>query len=326
MMGSPINIVCVIPVYNDWKSFRLLVAEIFDIFKKKAEYSVRVIAVDDASSLRADFASTKSPDAETVDFNANLQILRLKINVGHQRAIAIGLQYVNSEITDADFVVVLDADGEDKPVDIPMLVEKCEELGRDSIVFAQRKKRQESLSFKFGYRIFRACFYILTGKKLRFGNFSCIPRFLLKRVVTLENIWNHYSGAIVQSRIPYEKILIDRGKRYEGRSKMTSVGLILHGLSAISVHFDLLSVRILKLSAYGVLICVSAMLVVLYYKFFTDLAIPGWASSLILIFFTIILQLSSVTLIVLLMQLSSRKNVKAPDEKIYKQFLTENIS
>ena len=99
--------------------------------------------------------------------------------------------------------------------------------------------------------------------------------------------------------------------------------LIIHGLSSIAVYFDFLSLRILRYSLYGIGICFVSVVYILYQKLFTDNAIPGWASSLILIISGIILQLFSVTLIVLLLQLSSRKNISAPNPKIYKDFIDE---
>ena len=141
------------------------------------------------------------------------------------------------------------------------------------------------------------------------------------KVVHQNNIWNHYSGGIIQSKIPFEKVLLDRGKRYKGSSKMNFNSLIIHGLSSIAVYFDFLSLRILRFSLYGMAICFVSVLYILYQKLFTNTAISGWASSLILIISGIILQLFSVTLIVLLLQLSSRKNIIAPNSKIYLEFI-----
>ncbi len=102
--------------------------------------------------------------------------------------------------------------------------------------------------------------------------------------------------------------------------------LIVYGLSSISVYFDFLSIRILRYSLYGIGICTISVLYILYQKLFTDNAIPGWASSLTLIILGIILQLFSVTLIVLLLQLSSRKNISAPDSKIYLDFIENKLN
>jgi hypothetical protein len=218
----------------------------------------------------------------------------------------------------------MDCDGEDKPEDILLLIEKAIVEDSKKIIFAQRKKRQESILFKTGYFFYKYLFYFLTGQKINFGNFSVIPKKLLGKVVHQNNIWNHYSGGIIQSKIPFDKVLLDRGKRYHGVSKMNFNNLIIHGLSSIAVYFDFLSLRILRYSLYGIGLCFISVMYIFYQKMFTNNAIPGWASSLILIISGIILQLFSVTLIVLLLQLSSRKNINAPNPKIYLDFI-ENI-
>lgn len=309
------NIYCLTPIYNDWESFAVLIQEIDKLKKNLDSYNFFVVAVNDGSTEDL---------PKNFDFkNISATVLNLKINIGHQRAIAVGLQYIYNEVSDYDFVVVMDSDGEDKPQDIKELVNKVEQEKEKKIIFAQRKKRQESTFFKVGYFFYKYLFYFLTGQKISFGNFSVIPRKLLSKVVHQNNIWNHYSGGIIQSKIPFEKVLLDRGKRYKGVSKMNFNSLIIHGLSSIAVYFDFLSLRILRYSLYGIGICFVSVMYIMFQKLFTDNAIPGWASSLILIISGIILQLFSVTLIVLLLQLSSRKNISAPDSKIYKYFIED---
>jgi len=315
-MSRTNKIYCITPVFNDWESFTILVANLKKIQQQYVDlFTFTIVVVNDGSS----------EERVTVDFGLPLTILNLKTNIGHQRALAVGLQYVYNEIKEqADYVVVLDSDGEDKPEDIKLLFEKAAKENSTKIIFAQRNKRQESLIFKLGYFFYKYLFYFLTGQTINFGNFSIIPIKLLGKVVHQSNIWNHYSGGIIQSKIPFDKILLDRGKRYKGVSKMNFNSLVLHGLSSIAVYFDQLSIKILKLSLGGIVVCFLSVVYILGEKLFTDFAIPGWASSLILIISGIILQLFSVTLIVLLLQLSTRKNVTAPDAKIYLDFI-ENI-
>jgi hypothetical protein len=308
------NIYCLTPVFNDWESFSVLINEISKEAIELKNYNFHIVAVNDGSS----------EEYSNLLNNESIKILNLKINIGHQRAIAVGLQYIYNEIDNYDYVVVMDSDGEDIPSHIKCLVEKAEQNDSKKIIFAQRKKRQESLIFKTGYYFYKHIFYFLTGQKINFGNFSIIPKDLLGKVVHQSNIWNHYSGGIIQSKIPFDKVLLDRGKRYAGVSKMNFNNLVLHGLSSIAVYFDYLSLKILRYSIYGIFICSISVGIVLFKKFITNTAIPGWASSLIFIISSIILQLFSVTLIVLLMQLSSRKNVIAPNSKIYKEFIEEN--
>lgn len=312
-MSNLKKVYCLTPVYNDWESFTILSEHINELKNKySTQYLFTIIAVNDGSTEERNTA---------LSVGVPIKILNLKVNIGHQRAIAVGLQYIYNEIHNNDYVVVMDSDGEDKPNDIILLIEDAIKEKDKKIVFAQRKKRQESIAFKIGYFFYRYLFYFLTGQKISFGNFSIIPKSLLGKVVHQNNIWNHYSGGIIQSRIPFTKILLDRGKRFKGVSKMNSNGLIIHGLSSIAVYFDFLSLRILRCSLYGIILCFISVVFILYQKLFTDSAVPGWASSLILIISGIILQLFSVTLIVLLLQLSSRKNISAPNAKIYLDFI-----
>jgi hypothetical protein len=307
-------IYCVTPVYNDWESFSELYSNTLVVQEEiKDKYVLEFIIVNDGSSEKSNIQSS----------TINITVLNLKINIGHQRAIAVGLQYVYNEIDDAFAVLVLDSDGEDKPEHINDLLSKAIDSNFTKIIFAERNKRQESITFKTGYFFYKYLFKFLTGQKISFGNFSLIPMNLLSKVVHQNNIWNHYSGGILQSKIPFDKVLLDRGKRYQGVSKMNFNNLVIHGLSSIAVYFDYLSIRILKLSLYGIVLCFISVLYILFQKLFTDNAIPGWASSLILIISGIILQLFSVTLIVLLLQLSSRKHINAPNPKIYKDFIQD---
>lgn len=308
------NIYCLAPVFNDWESFSILIDNIKSLQKKHSDqYIFSIISINDGSTEEVAITSSES--------EMEILVLNLKVNVGHQRAIAVGLQYIYNEINNADFVVVMDSDGEDNPDDIVALLDSSKHHKDSKIIFAQRKKRQESTFFKIGYFFYKYLFYFLSGQKISFGNFSLIPKKLLGKVVHQNNIWNHYSGGIIQSKIPFDKVQIDRGKRYKGVSKMNFNSLILHGLSSISVYFDFLSLRILRYSIYGILLCFISVSYILYQKMFTHNAIPGWASSLIFIISGIILQLFSVTLIVLLLQLSSRKNINAPDVTIYLDFI-----
>ncbi|WP_298117740.1 glycosyltransferase [Flavobacterium sp.] len=307
------KVYCLTPVFNDWDSLNVLTTQIEKIQTKNFNISFSIIVVNDGSTEENKFVIKNKFVDQT--------ILNLKINIGHQRAIAVGLQYIYNETKDYDYVVVMDCDGEDKPEDILLLLEKGIVEDSKKIIFAQRKKRQESVLFKTGYFFYKYLFYFLTGQKINFGNFSLIPKTLLGKVVHQNNIWNHYSGGIIQSKISFDKVLLDRGKRYHGVSKMNFNNLIIHGLSSIAVYFDFLSLRILRYSLYGIGLCFISVMYIFYQKMFTNNAIPGWASSLILIISGIILQLFSVTLIVLLLQLSSRKNINAPNPKIYLDFI-----
>jgi glycosyltransferase involved in cell wall biosynthesis len=186
------------PVFNDWESFNVLINHVEKLQKIYLnKYVFVIIAVNDGST---DLQISKA-------IKSNITTLNLKVNIGYQRAIAVGLQYIYNELERKDFIVVMDSDGEDRPEDIITLIEKAPKQDNKKIIFAQRQKRLESFLFKIGHIIYKKLFHFLAGQKIYFGNFSVILDALLLKVVHQNNIWNHFSGGIIQSEIPFDKVL-----------------------------------------------------------------------------------------------------------------------
>ncbi|WP_370477425.1 glycosyltransferase [Tamlana flava] len=313
---KPNEVICLTPVFNDWESLSILLSDIEKQAALNNEYKFRAIVINDGS--------TEPMTKKILEKNIDVEVINLKLNIGHQRAIAVGLQYISNEIVKelkikgiSGHVVVLDGDGEDKPSDIMSMVQKA----NNEIVFAKRVKRSEGIRFKIGYYFYKLIFKLLTGKAINYGNFSAIPFSLIKNVALLPNIWNHYAGSIVESRIKFSSYPTERGNRYAGKSKMNTMNLIIHGFSSISIYFDRLCFRVLKFSFISILLCSALISFVLYSRLFTDNAIPGWASSLILIALSIVVQLFSVTFIILLFQLSTRRAISPPNKKLYLDFI-----
>jgi hypothetical protein len=222
-------VLILIPVFNDWAA---------------AGRDARVLLVDDGSS-EPPGADLGSPAPTRL---REIEILQLRRNVGHQRAIAIGLSHAEASIP-CDAVVVMDGDGEDRPEDVPRLLAELEKNGGRAVVFAERLRRSEGPLFVTMYALYRWLHRLLTGERVRFGNFSAIPRTLVSRLVAMSDLWNHYAAAIIKSRVPYATIVTTRGLRYSGATKMNYVALVTHGLSAMSVFGDWIGVRLLASTA-----------------------------------------------------------------------------
>jgi hypothetical protein len=251
------ELVVLTPVYNDWVAVRLLVPNL-DAELSTSGLRARVVLIDDASfEPMPERLIDRDLDAIT-----EVRVLTLRRNLGHQRALAIGLSYVQERVP-CDAVVVMDADGEDAPADVPRLVAALVEGDGRRIVFAQRIRRSEGFVFTFLYKLYRYAHLVLTGISVQVGNFSAIPRSLLDRLVVVSDLWNHYAAAVFHSRLPYTMLPTPRGRRLAGKSSMNLVSLVGHGVSAIAVFADRVGVRVLIASIvayFGILLIVAGTL------------------------------------------------------------------
>jgi hypothetical protein len=233
------------PVYDDWHAAALVCAGLDRAFASRTGTTARVLLVDDGSTLAPDpeaFLTTLPSGALTS--LESVELLRLRRNLGHQRAIAVGLVYIHQRHP-IDAVVVMDSDGEDRPEDVPRLLDEFERAGQRHPVFAERRRRVTGLVFKAGYLLFRMVHRVLTGRGVRIGNFSVIPPATLANVVVQSSLWSHYAATVVNARIPMNTVRVDRGYRLSGASRMNFVSLVAHGLSAVSVFRETVATRVL---------------------------------------------------------------------------------
>ena len=267
-----LSVAALMPVCDDWTSAAELI-RLLDETLSSHPYVLEVLLVDDGSIQ--DWRSTTFPSRLTAI--RTIRTLRLRRNLGHQRAISIWLAYIAENVS-CDAVLIMDADGEDTPDGALRLLQVFSDDGGSRAVFAARSRRSESLTFRCSYTVYKALHWILTGLSVKVGNFSIIPSGYLKTLATISDLWNHYAAAVFRSRLPFTTTPIPRGRRIAGSSRMNFVALVVHGLSAISVFGDIVGVRLLIASIAGSCLTILGLLIVVSLRLFTDRAIPGWAT------------------------------------------------
>ena len=234
-----------IPVFNDWQSVFKLLDEI-NLRLKNLEHEISVIIINDASNH-----DREDDDKDFENINS-VKILNMKINQGHARCIATGLKYI-FEKEDFDYVIPMDGDGEDRPEEIKNFIDKISNSNIKPIV-GVRVKRSEDLIFKICYQLHKLITLTFTGKTIKFGNFTCLPKSTVKKMVNEKATWNSFSGSLSKIENDFIKIPSIRGTRYFGPSKMNFYNLIKHSLSIISVFRNTFLIR-------------SAIFIVLYILF-----------------------------------------------------------
>jgi glycosyltransferase involved in cell wall biosynthesis len=290
MTASQTNSLTIVtPVYDDEEAASCLFRELAAVVGPE----VYVVAVDDGSvrlPLRASSISRAGLDGV---------VITLKRNVGHQRAIAVGLNYVAECLTSTTKVVVMDSDGEDSPQTIGSLLEPLKIPDVD-VVVAERRNRVETLRFRAFYVIYKRIFQALTGRKISFGNFMALKPMAVQRLVSMHELGTHVAGAVLTSKLRIAMCALDRGPRYAGKSRMNFVGLALHGFKALMVFAEDVLVRVgiacAIVAALSVIGSVAAVILKLI-----GFATPGWFSVALGILLLVFLQTGALTLMTLML-------------------------
>lgn len=293
------NISILIPVFNDSESLNTLLGELEKQLAVFEQHTFSILVVNDGST---------EPIAIRPSSFFSIRLLHLQRNIGHQKALAVGLAYIKENIS-CDAVLVMDSDGEDRPEDAAVLLQAALK-DNNRIIFAQRKSRQEGNRFRFFYRIYKLAFRVLTGKRIAFGNFMIIPRAQLDKAVFYSEIWNHLAGGMLKTGLSWTAVETHRGKRYAGDSKMNFHSLLMHGLGAIAVFMEVIASRLLVFSLTLIGLSLAAILVLVGIKTFTDNAIPGWTSTVVSAMLIVLLQSFLLSLFTIFLYLSSQSQRK----------------
>lgn len=279
--------VVVTPVYEDAEAAKKL----FTNLQSQFGSTFSLVAVDDGSLTH--------PLTKEILQVTKVQgvVLELKRNLGHQRAIAIGINYACTHFPNSN-IVIMDSDGEDSPDSIPQLLKGLTE--NVDIVVAERRSRVESFQFQAFYALYKKFFKLFTGKVINFGNFMAIKPSAAKRLVVMQELWLHLAACVLVSKLRIVRCPIDRASRYAGKSKMNFVGLVLHGVKGLMVFAEEVFVRVGIFCAAVAFISILLMPVPLVLKM-VGLATPGWSSMLIGLFLLIFIQTGTLTLLTLLL-------------------------
>jgi len=226
--------VILIPIYNDRQSLKLLIENINNELKD-LNNEVSIVVINDASSQQI---IDTYPNIENI---YSFEIVNMKENRGHARCIASGLKYI-FEKKEFDFIIPMDGDGEDRPEEIKSFIEFTKQSNEISLV-GDRIKRYEGIIFKTCYQFHKFLTLVFTGQSIKFGNFTCLSKSTVKKLLDEKATWNSFSGSLKKIEKGLISIPSIRGKRYFGPSQMSFFNLLKHSLSIISVFRKTVLIR-----------------------------------------------------------------------------------
>ena len=301
-----------IAVYNDWSSLDILLAEIYKKLNQTVWKNYEVYIVNDASTIEI-------PEK----IKRKTKIINLFNNIGSQGAISIGVKYIQKKIDDMTHLLIMDSDGEDKPEDIMRLLDECK-INENKIVFARRQKRRESILFRALHFTYKKIFKMLIGKDLDFGNFSCMTKANLNKIVNINNLQTHYSASILRSKIPFSKIDCEKGFRIEGSSKLNFWKHFAHALMSLSVFVDLIAIKFFFISLVGIVLSIISAITIFIMKLYFPKILLGIASNILLSLAIITIVLFLISLFSLIIFLNNKNQNYSPSNKSI-DHLIENV-
>ena len=309
------KIIFVTPVYNDWESVKVLSKELKEISDVNS-WNSHLVIVNDCSTTKINY--------EKDSLSLKSDILNLYSNQGNQKCITIGLSFVYDKFKEYDYVIVLDADGEDKPSDVIKLIDLAKNNNNDKIIFSKRQKRNESNTYIFFYTLYKIFFYLLTGKTIDIGHFSCVPKKLISKVLSVDGIWVHYCAALIKSKLSYDTVPCDKGPRYRGKTNQSKRMLLFHGLASMIVFQDIIVLKAAVSSLIGILITSLTFIIIFFSKLFI-IEIFGFEfnANTMIILAIVFLLFSQIFITSLFYLIKKESNMFLLEKEIYKRFIAD---
>ena len=265
-----IKYIILIPVFNDWKSVFKLIENIDLQINNEI---VDVVIVNDAST---EIFNNNQKQFSKIN---SVKIINLIKNGGHRKAIATGLKYCQENL-DYDYIIPMDGDGEDRPEELIDFFNQVQET-QPEVITATRVKRSEGFLFKFLYSMHKIFTHLITGKLIKFGNYTCLSKSAVSKLLSDGSVWLSYSGAVTKHFPQFSIIQSIRGERYFGPSKMSILALILHSLRISTVFRENIFIRVvIVILIFGLLAYYSSV-------YFLIPSLAGW----VFLFFIICLAL-----------------------------------
>lgn len=260
----------VLPVYNERAVLRELTSALTEVLQTGCRRFELVFVNDGSSDGSRDVLDELAAGDERI------VVVHLARNFGHQPALHAGLEH-----SSGDAVVVMDSDMQDDPRAILAFLEQWED-GFD-VVYAQRTKRKESVAKRFlFYSFYRVLNFVADNAMPEdAGNFGLMDRRVVNALMSLQERERYFPGLRSWTGFKQTGVPIERLARHDDEPRVSLKGLFRLAKTAIFAFSSFPLMLFYVIAAISCAVCVVATGFVLYHKAMTGLAVPGWASSII---------------------------------------------
>lgn len=245
-----IDLSIVIPIYNEADNLEELMGELTSVLAPLGQ-RYEIVAVDDGSIDRSHEVLLRLRN--TVP---ELRIVRLRRNFGQTAALAAGFDFARGEI-----IVTLDADLQNDPADIPVLLSTLTEEGVD-MVAGWRWKRQDPLATR-RFPSWVANWVISSVTRVKLHDYGCTLRAYRAELAKGVRLYGELHRFIPALAVDLGAKVAERRVHHRPRKR----GVSKYGLSrTVPVMLDLMTVKFLAgystrpIQVFGLVGLVSALI------------------------------------------------------------------
>ncbi len=262
----------VIPLFNEADTVEELCERVVEACRAVG-VAFEVVVVNDGSE-----DGTLEKLLKLASSHPELRVIDLMRNFGHMPALSAGLEKARGQA-----IVVMDGDLQDPPELIGALVEKWR-AGAE-VVYALRATRQEGFLLRVSTALFYRVLGLVTGRRIpaQAGTFGLMDRKVADALLRMPERNRYFAGLRAWAGGRQEFVTYDRPARASGRSRVGFLGLLRLSRTAL-LSFSTVPLRVSSLLALLTsAVLLSVGLVATVEKLFTSFAIPGWASTMVMI-------------------------------------------
>jgi len=276
----------VAPVYNEGDGLMEFYSRLVTQLEQETQ-NFEIILIDDGSDQQ-----TRQHLQSIFENDRRVTVVELSRNFGHQMAISAGLDFARGAV-----IAIMDSDLQDPPEALPEFLKKIEE--DYDVVYGIRQNRKENLFKRFCYNSFYRLLKALSSIDIPLdaGDFCIMRREAAHKLRELPERNRFIRG--MRSWVGFRQIGVpyDRDKRYAGKPKFTIRRLIKLALDGI-FSFSYRPLR--AISLIGIAVSIASFTLAVFYviqRIQFGLNPPGFASTMVAIFFFAGLQLVTLGII-----------------------------
>lgn len=265
-----ISCTVIIPVYGDGRHLKELIHRLDTAFKSQGDDSPEVIFIDDCGSTMSWNTITDLCDRRPK--TSGIELMR---NFGQHNALMCGFHHANGDI-----VVTMDDDLQHGPESVPVLIKTLRDKNVD-LVYGNYNEKKHSKGRNIGSIMVNWFYRLVFSTPISVTSFRAVDRRLIQAILRYDLNFTFIDGLLAWNTRKIESVAVPHFSRADGKSSYSITKLLTLAMNMLT-NFSLIPLQIV--SILGFFAAAGGISLGTYYLFlalFSEITVPGYASTII---------------------------------------------